>query len=298
MNTHENKQDKNRRDPLQATLKACHQAASSIETSFNDSDITPVIERVQRESSFERLRDVKVVIVDDSYKILCDAIPVLVTATNNNATFIYVSPKRDYTSSEIVDAIVAAQPEWVLLDARLGQDFSGPDLAKLLHQNHPKIQCVGFSSRSGLFDGAPVKISIGKRDEDLLHSLREFAKAVGGGPKPLARPDFLVAISILCEGVMLTNKAEGELLQKGIPSEHAAHIRSEKTSQSLSAISTWREVLGGTDLAEKLAKEVGDLKRYPALSELVAVLADSAATQVKPDMATKVHAEIKDFLGS
>ncbi len=295
MSNLENTQEASRQDPLRATLDACHRAASTIRTNFNDSDIKPVIERVQGESSFQRLRGLKVVIVDDSHRILRDAIPVLVTATGDNATFIHISSARDYTPGEVIDAIVAAQPQWVLLDAQLGQDFSGPDLAKYLHQNHPQIQCVGFSSRSSLFDGTPVKMSIGKRAEALFHSLKEFANAIGEGPKPLAKPELLLAISILCEGVMISAESESTLLQRGIAPEHVAHIRSEKTSQAMSDLSVWREVLGGADLAETVSKEVGGLHKYPALNDLVAILADSSATQVTPDLASKVHKEITDF---
>jgi hypothetical protein len=298
MNTPTNTQDTSRQDPLRVILDACHHAASTIGTNFNNSDIAPVVERVQGEPSFQRLRGVRVVIVDDSLRILRDAIPVLVTATDNNATFIHISSARNYTPGEVIDAIVGAQPQWVLLDAQLGQWFGGPDLAKHLHQYHPQIQSVGFSSRSSLFNGTPVKMSIVKRDEALFDSLKEFANAVGAGPAPLAKPEMLLAISILCQAVMLTNETENALLQKGIASGHVTHIRSEETSRDLSNLSMWREVLGGCDLAEKLAKEVGDLKKCPALNYLVATLADSSATHVAPDMATKVHREIQDFLGN
>jgi hypothetical protein len=87
--------------------------ASTIGTSFNDAEIEPVISAVQQEQSFVPLCGVKVAIVDDSRSILRSAIPVLVTATNDNTALMHVDPSKDFTPMQIIDAIVSSGTTWV-----------------------------------------------------------------------------------------------------------------------------------------------------------------------------------------
>lgn len=292
-----NTRDHSRQAPLNEIVRACHQMASTIGTSFNDEEIEPIISAVQQEPSFAPLRDVKVAIVDDSRAILRSAIPVLLAATSNNTTVIHVDPSKDFTPTQIVDAIVSSGASWVLLDAELGQDFSGPDLARLLQEQHPAVQCVGFSSLRWLFDGAPVKASIQKWPNEMRGSLRKFAEFVAD-VKPLAQPELIIAISILCQAVMATSGDSKALACLGATDNMAVRAISPEAHERVSNTSMWREALAPAagDLLSRVAAEVGDLTRFPALQALIRGLVDSSSQQITTDEAMRAYQEITKFM--
>ena len=286
-------------DLHQKALSACHLAASTIQTSFNDAELAPIIEVVRNKASFRSLQGRSVVIVDDTQQILRSAVPILVAATEGKATFIHVDPYRTVQPEEVIKRVVDSAAEWVLLDAMLGQTFDGPFLARKIGQQLPSARCVGFSSARNAFEGSPVVGSILKDTGNMLASLERFANFVGK-ERQVSPPTVLIAISILCEAIVLSRQEPASLKSKGIVESMVTRITSPQVQKSFEGVEPWKQVFAGATAGsyeDALRAEVINPQELPTCFLVMRGIDAGTLESVSLEMVKKMLAEVEVVLG-
>jgi hypothetical protein len=94
----------------------------------------------------EALSGKRIVMVDDIAGQLAKWHPVLLTATNGTADFVW---HTEETRSALLDRITASNPEVVLLDYELSKGVRGTELVDVLRERLPGAVIIGFSSDRG-----------------------------------------------------------------------------------------------------------------------------------------------------
>lgn len=91
----------------------------------------------------EALRGKKVLMVDDVQKVLESFVAPLMIATSGHASFLHHTRQ---SLDELVQAVLAANPEIVLMDYLLAEDIKGNHVVRAIVRENPTIMCIGFSS--------------------------------------------------------------------------------------------------------------------------------------------------------
>jgi hypothetical protein len=269
------------------------------------------------------MRGKRVVIVDDSGSVIRQALPLLIGATEGAAQVVWVDKRglgqdvySELTPRGLAENILAAKPEWVLMDWELRCGFYGTDVVDQLQRLSPGTPCIGFSSMSSAFDRSPVLTSVYKSEDNMVRSLEGVSKVIAKyapTPNPVDElplidleappnhyreraPDLLVAISILCQGYLLVH---------GAPEHHEAIGFNESAKQLLtlehlpshasdliSSPKTWSDVLVANDTLARLNNEVLDPVATKSVIQFVSGLCRGDITEIRLETVAAMFQEI------
>lgn len=127
---------------------------------------------------YEMLKGKTILMVDDIKEVIEGFVPDLMVATNGNASFIQHGQQ---TIEELVDEIMKANPNIVLLDYNLAQDIKGDVVARLLKEKGFAGESIGFSSENehaGKFMKAGALGCIEKSTFEPSDSIKKLAEIV------------------------------------------------------------------------------------------------------------------------
>lgn len=94
-------------------------------------------------AEYEALRGKKIVMVDDVKMLLENFMPILMVATDGNASFVqYTGQAMD----ELIEQIARNNPDIVLMDYHLSEYFKGSGVVRALKEQKFSGQAIGFSS--------------------------------------------------------------------------------------------------------------------------------------------------------
>lgn len=91
----------------------------------------------------EVLRGKKIVMVDDMQSVLESFVAPLMVVTDGHALFMQY---KGQLLEDLLQELLAAQPEIVLVDFHLSETVKGDALVRMIAERHPEITCIGFSS--------------------------------------------------------------------------------------------------------------------------------------------------------
>ncbi len=267
----------------------------------------------------------KMLLVDDSLYVICQVFPLLTGATGGTSSVIAVSKEglgeESYsllTARSLAERIVAAKPDFILMDWDLGKDFDGVDVVQHLSRLAPDLPCIGFSGESGVFDHCPVTASVRKNRDDMMQSLIQVADVVrrrceievANSDTPLAplttkrtrdqhsTPELLIATSILCQGyLLLFGNADHQAaigLKEPIPEERI----NRQAGAAFRDPKMWKDVLARDFTLAKLNEEILDPGTSKTLIEFLAGLCRGDITEIKLETVALVLQEIEVELRS
>ncbi|MFH0755536.1 MAG: hypothetical protein V1910_02625 [bacterium] len=99
------------------------------------------------EEEKEKMKNEKILIIDDKKNVIIKYLPILMTATNGNSSGL-LCMYNNFELNDLSEKIISEKPSVVLIDNDLSSDFEGPDLVKVLKVNKFTGKIFGFSSNS------------------------------------------------------------------------------------------------------------------------------------------------------
>lgn len=297
--------------------------SSSLTDSYRRTQLHDLVAEGYSAESLTPMRGKRIVIVDDSSSVIHQALPLLIGATGGAAQVVWVEKKglgqdvySKLTPRGLAEIIIAAEPDWVLMDWELRCGFYGTDVVNELRRLSPSTPCIGFSSMSEAFGRSPVHTSVYKSEDHMVRSLTGVARVIAKHePKsnqvsempltdletPSSRyrdcePTLLTAISMLCQGYLLVH---------GTPEHHKAIGFDEAAKQLLGldyspvdadvsdrSPSWWSEVLVRNDTLARLSAEVLDPAATRTVIQFVSDLCRGDITEVRLETVAAMFQEI------
>lgn len=260
----------------------------------------------------EILSRARVVVVDDLADILATTGIDLLVATEDNIVLVHHTSQSE---SELTRAVVAANPDVLLMDGALNNGVTGASLIRGLREAMPTCCIIAHSGsqelnqnmlRVGAFDAIDKGASGGniERVASIYQRFREqraptptgthlsadeirSARVIG----PLTGPDLeaLVAFSFLLQGYLLTVSTSQERRAMGVPEglldeQHLAQQR-EKLERS----DWWLTPLKDLDLEKQTPIA---LEQCPLLRAFIARLQNAPQVFLTREEAQSIHDEI------
>lgn len=130
----------------------------------------------ENREGFAPLKGKRVLMVDDTKDLLEAYIPDLMVATDGAGDFVRIKPIQ--TVREAADAIMAKNPEIILMDYHISPDYKGTAIAQELQQRGFNGTIIGFSSEKDAvreFEALGIK-SVEKSYSDYGKSLEEVGR--------------------------------------------------------------------------------------------------------------------------